>query len=86
MFGQLYEIDPSKAIEYRDKHLKEAPYNVVVRENVLKLIDEIIRECHPFAQVYKSSAEIYNKEVQKRQNEGNLDVPNFRVIRIFIIF
>lgn len=82
LFGQLYVIDPSKAIAYRDQHLRNKPYNVEIKESVLQIIDFIIREHHPFANVYKSTDEIFQKEIQKRQKSGDNDIPSFRVIDI----
>lgn len=75
----MYVIDPEIAIQYREEHLQKEPYNVKIKESILELVDNIIRTNHPFAQIYKRTDRLYKDEIQRRELEGEPDLPKFRV-------
>lgn len=75
----MYVIDPLTAIQYRDKYLREKPYNIEIKETILELVDTMIRTNHPFAKIYKRTDRLFKDEIQRRELEGEPDIPRFRV-------
>jgi len=80
LFGQMYCIDPQEALLYRQTLLQNEMSKRKIKNKILSIIEYCIREFHPFAKIYKTGAEMYKEALEKCILNGEMDVPNFRVL------
>lgn len=77
-YGQLYVVDSAEATAER---LRERP-NRGISEDLMKLLDRILRELNVYAKAYQTTAEIEKEEMQKAAEEARrngLAVPSVRL-------
>ncbi|KAH7713335.1 hypothetical protein AAVH_19338 [Aphelenchoides avenae] len=80
-YGQLYVVDSAEATAER---LRERP-NRGLSEELMKLLDRIIRENNVYAQAYQTTAEIEKEEMRKAEEEARrngLAVPSVPSVRL----